>query len=141
MNPEKHTHVDPAKLEHLAELEDFEEVLRESQILLGETTDPNEQASLLIDGIAACQSLNRLGEARQILVKLRRLDISDVEGRLNAEFCEPCILIQENKLEEAVDLLTAMLQRHSEALMQPNLRYLYEDIQRRRAFFCWDRQA
>jgi tetratricopeptide (TPR) repeat protein len=134
MNPEKYTHVVPAKLQHLAELRDFEGVVRESQILLGETTDPSEQASLLIDGIAACQHLNRLGEARQILAKLKRLDIPDVEGRLNAEFCEPCILIQENKLEEGVALLAAMLQRHSEALMQPNLRYLYEDVQRRRAF-------
>ena len=79
MNPEKYTHVVPAKLQHLAELRDFEEVVRESQILLGETTDPSEQASLLIDGIAACQGLNRLGEARQILAKLKRLDIPDVE--------------------------------------------------------------
>jgi tetratricopeptide (TPR) repeat protein len=137
MNQVNVKRLDLASFQRIAELQDsgqFEEVIRESKILVGETTDPNEQASLLFDGIVACQILNRLGEARQMLDKLKRLDISDVEGRLNAESCEPCILIQENKLKEGEALFAAMLQRNSEALMQPDLRYLYEDIQRRRAF-------
>jgi hypothetical protein len=71
MNPEKYTHVVPAKLQHLAELRDFEEVVRESQILLGETTDPSEQASLLIDGIAACQRTR--GTDRTVPFTLRHL--------------------------------------------------------------------
>ena len=136
MNPEKYTRLDPARFQRIAELQDsgqFEEVIRESQEALKETTDPDEKASLLIDGIMACVFVNRLAEARQMLDKLKRLHIPDVESRLNAEFCEPVLLTWEEKLKEGVAAFAAMLQRHGELLRQPDFRYLYERIQSRRA--------
>jgi tetratricopeptide (TPR) repeat protein len=136
MNPEKYTRLDPARFQRIAELQDsgqFEEVIRESQAALRETTDPNEQASLLIDGINASEFVGQLREARQMLDKLKRLHIPDVESRLNAEFCEPVLLTWEEKLKEGVAAFAAMLQRHGELLRQPDFRYLYERIQSRRA--------
>lgn len=136
MSDEQNIHLDAARFQRIAELQDagqFAEVIRESQIALAETTDPNDQASLLIDAIVACQILDRVPEARQMLGKLKQLDISDVEGRLNAEFCEPCILVQEGRLEEGVVAFAALLERRGEILRQADFRYLYQDIQSRRA--------
>jgi hypothetical protein len=105
MIDERYTHLDVARFRRIAELQDagrFDEVIRESQNAILETTYPNEQGSLLIDGIVACQILDRVPEARKMLQKLKQLDISDLETRLNAEFCEPCILVQEGRLEKAL---------------------------------------
>ncbi len=120
----------------MAMLEDsgqHEELIREAQIMLGATTDADERASLLIKGIVSCQILGRIEEARGMLGQLQQLDIPDLEGRLNAEFCEPRLLEQEKKLEEAVAAFAAILLRHGAALQEPRFRYLYEDIQSRRA--------
>ena len=81
-------------------------MIRLSEVLLTETTDVDEQGSLLIDAVASCQILGRLTEARQLLSQLQRLDIRDPECRLNAEFCEPNLLIQEKRLEEGVEALS-----------------------------------
>src|ERR1700689_4359087 len=111
--------MDPRQFERLAALQSsgqYDEVIRLSQVLLTETTDVDEQASLLIDAVVSCQILGRLTEARQILSQLQRLDIRDPEGRLNAEFCEPCLLILEKRLEDGVEAFSLMLQRHREAL-------------------------
>jgi len=129
------TAMDPLRFDHLAELQAcgrYEDVLRESQIMLAETADTDEKASLLIDGIVACFNLGRLEEARRLLDQLKLLHISVLEGRLNAEFCEPCLLIQEKKLEAGVAAFADMLQRHGTELRE-QFRYLYEDIQWRRA--------
>jgi len=77
--------------------------------------------------------LGRLKEARRALDQMKGLEISDLEVRLNAEFCEPVLLIEEGKYEEGLAAFAAMLNRHSEAFKDPEYRYLYEDIQRRRA--------
>jgi tetratricopeptide (TPR) repeat protein len=110
-----------------------EDALRESQILLTESNDTNENASLLIGIVVSCLMLGRTLEARQALNQLRQLEISDLEVQLNAEFCEPCLLVQEGRLEGGEFSFAAMLQRHSEALKEERFRYLYEDIQSRRA--------
>ncbi len=133
--------LDSASFQRIADLQDsgqFAEVIRLSGIFLTETTDPNEQACLLFDGIMACHFLDRLAEARQMLGKLKRLDITDVEGRLNAEFCEPCQLILEKKLKQGVAAYEAMLQRHGDLLRQGDFRYLYERIQVRRALTLYE---
>jgi tetratricopeptide (TPR) repeat protein len=125
----------PNAFDRLAELRasgQHEEVLRESQKLLAETSDPDMQASLLIDGIGACLNLGKLNEARRLLTQLQRLDVSDLEGRLNAAFCEPCLLVQESRLEEGAAAFAAILRKHRDTFARPQFRYLYEDIQCRR---------
>jgi tetratricopeptide (TPR) repeat protein len=128
--------MDSARFEHLVKLDKsgrIEEVIRESQLLLTETADVNEKASLIGGMHVSYCKLGRLKEARETLRQLKQLHISDFEVLLNAEFCEPTFLIQEGRYEEGLSAFVAMLDRHSEAFKEDRFRYLYEDIQRRRA--------
>jgi len=128
--------MDAAHFERIAELRNsghLEEAIRESQILLKETSDINEKASLLTGIGVLYSALGRLKEGHQTLDQLKRLPISDVEVLLNAELCEPALLIQAGRYQEGLAALGAMLDRHSGAFKEERFRYLYEDIQCRRA--------
>jgi len=128
--------MDWSHFEHLIELTNSgrtEDAIRESGMLLAKATDANEKASLLTGALVLCSRLGRFGEARQTLDQIRQLEISDAEVRLNAEFCEPCLLMDEGKHEEAVLAFASMLQRNRDILGEALFRYLYEDIQSRRA--------
>ena len=127
-----------SRWEHLVNLDRPEEKIRECEVMMAETADANERASLLgIMHVAYCQ-LNRTKEARQALEEMKQIEITENEIRLTAEFCESAFLIQEGKCEEGLAGFKAMLDRHAEALKQPSYRYLYEDIQCRRAFTLVD---
>lgn len=122
--------------EHLMELDRsgrIEDAIRESQALLERTSDADEKASLLgIIHVSFCK-LGRLKEARQALEQMKQLEVSQLGIRLNAEFCEPSFLVLEGRYEEGLLAFAGMLNRHSEAFKEPEHRYLYEDIQSRRA--------
>jgi len=125
-----------ADFERIAELRNsgrLEDAIRESQVVLTKTTDANEKGSLLTGVLVFYSTLGRLKQARQTLGQLKQLQMSDLEVLLNAEFCEPTLLVQEGKCEEGVSVFAAMLQRHSDAFKEDRFRYLYEDIQCRRA--------
>jgi tetratricopeptide (TPR) repeat protein len=128
--------MDTAHFERIAELRDsgrLEDAIRQSQVLLTETTDANDKASVLTGIHVFYCTLGRLKEARQTLVQLKQLHISDLEVLLNAEFCEAPLLIQEGRYQEGLSAFVAMLDRYSEAFKEERFRYLYEDIQCRRA--------
>jgi tetratricopeptide (TPR) repeat protein len=128
--------MDTTHFERIAELRTsgrLEDAIRESQVVLREATDSNEKASLLTGVLVFYCTLGRLKEARQALDQLKQLHISDLEVLLNAEFCEPTLLVQEGKSEEGVSVFAAMLQRYSNIFKEDRFRYLYEDIQCRRA--------
>jgi tetratricopeptide (TPR) repeat protein len=112
----------------------IDDAIRESEILLEQTSDPDERAGLLTGEHVCYCILGRLTEARRVLAEIQRLEISDAEVRLNAEFCEPCLLIAEGKVEEGVSAFSLMLQRNGELFREARFRYLYEDIQSRRAW-------
>lgn len=122
-----------ARLMELDRTGQTEEVIREAQGLLSETTTADERASALINLCVSYAKLGRLAEARQALEQTKRLEISHLGIRLNAEFCEPTLLMQEGKYEDGLSGFAAMLNRNREALKDPEHRYLYEDIQCRRA--------
>jgi tetratricopeptide (TPR) repeat protein len=125
--------MDSPRFEHLAELEKPEDEVREAQIMLAEAHDVNQRASLLgVMHVAYCK-LGRQKEAQQMLEEMKQLDISDLGVRLNAEFCEPAFLINQGRYEEGLTAFAAMLDRHREAFKTPEHRYLFEDIQCRRA--------
>jgi tetratricopeptide (TPR) repeat protein len=128
--------MDSLSFERIAELRDsgrLEDAIRESKVLLAKSTDTNEKASLLGGALVFCCTLGRLTEARQLLDQLKQLQIPDLEVRLNAEFCEPCLLIREGNQKEGVSAFATMLQRYSETFKEARFRYLYEDIQCRQA--------
>jgi tetratricopeptide (TPR) repeat protein len=124
-------------LEELVQLEDsgrFEEAILESERLLEQAVDDDQRASLLKGQLTCYLRLGRSADARGVLGQMKQLHPSEMEIRLNAEFCEPCLLLQEGKFEEGISALAAMLQRYGGALKEERFRYLYEDIQCRRAF-------
>jgi tetratricopeptide (TPR) repeat protein len=128
--------MDQAVFEHLMELDQsgrIEDVIRESQLLLAETADADEKASILVCMGVAYAKLGRLREVRETLDQMKALNISHAGIRLNAEFCEPTLLIQERRYQEGLSAFAAMLNRNREAFKDPEHRYLYEDIQCRRA--------
>ena len=84
--------MDPARFEHLMHLDKPEDTIQKSQVMLSEATDDNEIASLLVGTHVSFLKLGRMEEARRTLEQLKRLEISVLEIRLNAEFCEPTLL-------------------------------------------------
>jgi hypothetical protein len=67
--------MDSAHFEHLRELDRsgrLEDVIRESQKMIAETTDPNEKANLLGGVHVAYAKLGRLKEARQTLDQMKQ---------------------------------------------------------------------
>jgi tetratricopeptide (TPR) repeat protein len=125
--------MDSKRFEYLTTLLDPEEVIRECRSMWMEASDDDEKASLLVGIHVSLMKLGRLQEAKQILEAMKHLEISSVETRLNSEFCEPCFLVQDSRPTEALAAFVAMLDRNREALQKPEYRYLYEDIQCRRA--------
>ena len=112
----------------------IEEAIRESDILVAASTDPNEKASVLTNEHVCFCILGRFVEAREVLQRIQALEITDLGVRLNAEFCEPCLLIDEGKPEEGLSAFAGILRRYSSLLKDSEFRYLYEDIQFRRAW-------
>jgi tetratricopeptide (TPR) repeat protein len=72
-------------------------------------------------------------EASQVLEQVHQLDIADVAVRLSAEFCKCTLLMMEGKYESGLHSFEKLLVRHDKEFEKPEFRYLYEDIQCRRA--------
>jgi tetratricopeptide (TPR) repeat protein len=128
--------MDSNLFEHLMQLDKsgkIEDVIRECQIMLAETTDANEKASILTSMHVSYCKLGYLEEARRALDQVKQLEISHLGIHINAEFCEPAFLEHEGRYEEGLSEFAVMLDRYREALKDAEFRYLYEDIQCRRA--------
>ncbi len=124
--------MDWPNFEHLMKLGKvgrLDEAARGSEALAARAESDDDRASLLTGALVFSARLGRLADARRILGRLMPLEVSDPEVRLNAEFCEPCLLIQEGRAEEAIAAFRKMLQLHHDALHEDRFRYLYEDIQ------------
>jgi hypothetical protein len=76
--------------------------------------------------------LRRFGDARQQLGLALDEAPNDPDIRLQLDFVAGSLSDQEGKPSEAYARLTAILSDHSERLAQPDLRFMYEDIQERR---------
>jgi tetratricopeptide (TPR) repeat protein len=101
--------------------------------LLEETNDPNEKAYLLYNLLVSYSKLGRLKEARQTSEQIKRMEVSDIRTRVHAEFCEAVLLLLEGRSEEGLSVFAAMLDQHREFFRIVEHRFLYEDIQCRRA--------
>jgi len=129
--------VESAQYARLFELRDTgrtEEAIHYAEELLAEASDPRDTGSLLTSVISFSLDLGRVAEARLVLQRLKGREIPDLEVRLNAEFYEPRLLIQEGRAEEGLTAFAAMLDRDGKFLREDRFRYLYEEIQCRRAW-------
>ena len=129
--------VESAQYTHLFELRDSgrtEEAIRCAEELLDKASDVNDIASLLICITSFSLILGRLAEARLTLQKLQYQQIPDIGIRLNADFMAARLLVEEGRKEEALTAFAAILDRDSRIIREDPFRYLYQDIQCRRAW-------
>jgi tetratricopeptide (TPR) repeat protein len=112
----------------------IEDAICEYDLLLSQATSDDEKGSIVTGALVCHLMVDQLQQARRALSQIQQLQISDIEIRLNAEFCEPCLLGLEGRLGESAAAFAAILDRHGGALKEGRFRYLYEDIQSRRAW-------
>jgi tetratricopeptide (TPR) repeat protein len=110
------------------------QALSEIDLLLGSAPEPNERVYLLFSKSSCHGILGNFEEARQQLSLALEHETQDPEIRLTVEFNEGLLLEQEGKYRAAFERLNAVLSGHAERLRRPELRFMYEDIQQRRAF-------
>lgn len=108
--------------------------LAEIDLLLGSTPDPSERLYLLLSKSSCHGILGNFGGAREQLSLALQLEAQDPDTRLTVEFYEGLLWQQEGKYREALEKFSAVLSRHSVRLTRPELRFMYQDIQQRRAF-------
>jgi len=108
--------------------------LREIDVLLGSTPDPNERVYLLFSKSSCHGILGNFEEAREQLCLALQQEPEDPDIRLTFEFNGGLLCQQEGNYREALEKFSAVLSGHAERLSRPELRFMYEDIQQRRAF-------
>jgi tetratricopeptide (TPR) repeat protein len=110
------------------------EALREIDLLLGSTPDPNERVYLLFSKSSCYGILGNFEEARKQLSLALEQEPEGPNTRLTVDLYEGLLCQQEGNYRGAHDRLSAALSKHTQRLNQPELRFMYEDIQKRRAF-------
>jgi tetratricopeptide (TPR) repeat protein len=94
------------------------DALREIDLLLGSTPDPNERIYLLFSKSSCHGILGNFEEARQQLSLALQQEPEDPDIRLNVEFNEGLLLQQEGKYREAFERLSTLLSDYPERLSQ-----------------------
>jgi len=133
----KYDMADSAQYARLFELRDTgrtEEAIHYAEQLLAEASDQRDTVALLTTVISLDMNLGRVAEARLALQVLRGLEIPDSEVRVSAEFYGACLLIQEGRTEEGLMAFSAILDRDGKLIADGDLRYLYEEVQCRKAW-------
>jgi tetratricopeptide (TPR) repeat protein len=110
------------------------EALGQIDLLLGSTTDPNEKVYLLFSKSSCYGILGNFQEARTQLSLALQQQPEDPHTRLTFEFNGGLLYQQEGSYGKALERFSTVLSSHSERLKQSELRFIYEDIQQRRAF-------
>jgi tetratricopeptide (TPR) repeat protein len=110
------------------------EALEQIEALLGSSTDQNERIYLLFSRPYCYAILGDMVEARRRLA-IALQEASDYPGaRLSFGFLGGLFLQREGKYAEALESFNTTLSTHSQELKQADVRFMYEDIQQRRAF-------
>jgi tetratricopeptide (TPR) repeat protein len=109
--------------------------LREIDLLLGSSAlDPNERVYLLFSKSSCYGILGNFEKAREQLSLALQQQPEDPDTRLTFELNGGLLCQQEGNYHEALERFTAVLSGQAQRLNRPELRFIYEDIQQRRAF-------
>jgi tetratricopeptide (TPR) repeat protein len=111
-----------------------EAALHEIDALLGSSSDTNERVYLLFSRASCYGILGKFEEAREQLTSALREKPDDESSRITVDFMEGLLYQQEGKYAEALEKLSATLSKYRRQLRLPELRFMYEDVQQRRAF-------
>jgi tetratricopeptide (TPR) repeat protein len=110
------------------------EALREIAVRLGTVTDHEEKMLLLFSRAHCYGILENFNEARRHLELALEEGIGDPDTKMVFEFGSGLLAQREGKYAEALDIFSAMLATYSERLVHSDVRFMYEDVQQRRAF-------
>lgn len=112
------------------------EALDEIATLLTTTTDKNERQYLLFSQTSCYVAIGDFGNARHALSLALQDNPDSPYARVTFDFLQGLILQSEERHEEAFHMLTSCLSRHRTLFTLPDNRFMYEDIQQRRAFLA-----
>jgi len=110
------------------------EALREIDLLLASTSDPDERVYLLFSKSSCYGILGNFEEARKQLSSALEQEPEGPNTRLAFDLSGGLLCQQEGNYREAHERFSAALSKHTQRLNRPELRFMYEDIQTRRAF-------
>ena len=110
------------------------EALREIDVLLGSVSDPNARKYLLFSRASCYAVLGDLVEARRQLAVALDAGHGDPSARVSFDFGSGLFFQREGNYAEALSEFSTIFSTHAQQLKRPELRFMYEDIQQRRAF-------
>ncbi len=110
------------------------QALREIDVLLASLSNRNERVYLLFSKASCYGTLGNFLEARRHLALALDEGRGDTDTQISFDFHAGILAQQEGKYAEALDSLSATLAAHFLEIKRPDLRFMYEDIQQRRAF-------
>jgi lipoprotein NlpI len=128
--------VNQPTIQRAVELDDPElakEALQEIEVLLRSSSDQEERLYLLFSRANCYEILGNSEEARLHLA-LALQERPDESSQTTFDFMEALFCQREEKYAEALGRFTHVLTVHSEELKRIETRFLYEDVQTRRAF-------
>ncbi len=116
----------------LADQGRLEEALAQYEATLAELNEAGDRASVLLAQIGCLNKLGRAEDARACLRKVGGLVPSDDLNRPHVDFAEAGILAYEGKKEEALRILSQLVNDKRRVLSAENGDDLYKEIQLRR---------
>lgn len=104
--------------------------------LLDRTTDANERQYLLFSRSSCYGVLGDFAKARDSLSVALHEDPESPETKVTYDFMQGLIYLGEKNHKAAFETFTSGLSKHHTILKTPEFRFMYEDVQQRRAFLA-----
>jgi tetratricopeptide (TPR) repeat protein len=110
------------------------EAIREIDLRVQCLTSGKEKAGLFLNKAVFLGILKHFDNAREALVLALLAAPDDPDIRLQSDYIDGCLYHQAGNAAEAFTRLTAVLSKYSGRWMDPGYKFVYEDVQQRRAF-------
>lgn len=111
-----------------------EEALRQIDLRLGSTIDSNERVYLFFSASSCYGILRDFKRARERLSLALQQQPDNPDTKLTFDFIGGLLCQEEGNYSAALKRLTSVLSDHAHRLKRSEFRFMYEDIQQRRAF-------
>ena len=110
--------------------------LKEIDSLLPQTQDSNQRVYLLMRKSSCYGLLGDFAQAREQLNLALREQPGDIDTKASFEFHQGVLYQHEGEYLKALEVFEALLLHYGQSVTRSDLRFMYEDIQQRRAFLC-----
>jgi len=110
------------------------EALKEIDCLLPQTQDSNERVYLLMRKSSCYGLLGDFAQAREQLNLALQEQPEDIDTKLSFEFHQGVLYQHEGEYLKALEIFETLLLHYGQSLTRSEVRFMYEDIQQRRAF-------